>query len=71
LQVVADVLEVSRERVRQRAERVPEAVGVSVLPTDLVRPNRRIAVATLRPWTPVFTDGDCRRSSTAVVGLDR
>jgi aminoglycoside phosphotransferase (APT) family kinase protein len=29
-----------------------------VLPTDVVRRNRRIAEAALRPWTPVFTHGD-------------
>ena len=29
-----------------------------VLPTGLVRDNRRIAEAALRPWTPVFTHGD-------------
>jgi aminoglycoside phosphotransferase (APT) family kinase protein len=29
-----------------------------VLPAGLVRRNRRIAEAALRPWTPVFTHGD-------------
>jgi aminoglycoside phosphotransferase (APT) family kinase protein len=29
-----------------------------VLPADVVRRNRRVAEAALRPWTPVFTHGD-------------
>jgi aminoglycoside phosphotransferase (APT) family kinase protein len=29
-----------------------------VLPADLVRRNRRVAEAALRPWTPVFIHGD-------------
>jgi aminoglycoside phosphotransferase (APT) family kinase protein len=29
-----------------------------VLPADLVRRNRQVAEAALRPWTPVFTHGD-------------
>jgi aminoglycoside phosphotransferase len=29
-----------------------------VLPTDLVRRNRQVAEAALRPWTSVFTHGD-------------
>jgi Ser/Thr protein kinase RdoA (MazF antagonist) len=29
-----------------------------VLPPDLVRRNRHVAQAALRPWTPVFTHGD-------------
>lgn len=29
-----------------------------VLPTDVVRRNRRVAEAVLRPWTPVFVHGD-------------
>ena len=29
-----------------------------VLPADLVRRNRDVAEAALRPWTPVFTHGD-------------
>jgi len=33
-------------------------VGNGVLPTDLVRRNRQVAAAALRPWTPVFAHGD-------------
>jgi hypothetical protein len=33
-------------------------IGNDVLPADVVRRNRRIAEAALRPWTPVFTHGD-------------
>ena len=33
-------------------------VANAVLPTDLVRRNRDVAAAALRPWTPVFTHGD-------------
>jgi aminoglycoside phosphotransferase (APT) family kinase protein len=33
-------------------------IASGVLPTDLVRCNRRVAEAALRPWTPVFTHGD-------------
>jgi aminoglycoside phosphotransferase (APT) family kinase protein len=29
-----------------------------VLPADVVRRNRRVAEAALRPWAPVFTHGD-------------
>jgi aminoglycoside phosphotransferase (APT) family kinase protein len=29
-----------------------------VLPDDVVEPNRRLAEAALRPWTPVFIHGD-------------
>ncbi|HEY4992095.1 MAG TPA: phosphotransferase [Nakamurella sp.] len=29
-----------------------------VLPTDMVKRNRRVAEAALRPWTPVFSHGD-------------
>ncbi len=33
-------------------------VANSVLPTDLITRNRRVAEAALRPWTPVFMHGD-------------
>lgn len=33
-------------------------VANDVLPADVVRRNRRMAEAVLRPWTPVFTHGD-------------
>ena len=33
-------------------------VKTGVLPADLVRRNRRIAEAALRPWRPAFTHGD-------------
>ena len=33
-------------------------VANGVLPADLVRRNREVAAAALRPWTPVFTHGD-------------
>ena len=39
-----------------------------VLPTDLVAPNRRIAEAALRPWTPVFTHGDLQVDHVFVDG---
>ncbi len=40
----------------------------SVLPTDLVARNRRIAEAALRPWTPVFTHGDLQITHVFVDG---
>jgi len=39
-----------------------------VLPADLVVPNRRIAGAALRPWTPVFTHGDLQITHIFVDG---
>jgi Ser/Thr protein kinase RdoA (MazF antagonist) len=39
-----------------------------VLPTDLVMRNRRIAEAALRPWTPVFTQGDLQVTHVFVDG---
>ncbi len=33
-------------------------VANEVLPADVVRRNRHLAEAALRPWTPVFTHGD-------------
>jgi aminoglycoside phosphotransferase (APT) family kinase protein len=41
-----------------------------VLPTDMVKRNRRIAEAALRPWTPVFTHGDLQISHVFVDGDD-
>jgi hypothetical protein len=37
-----------------------------VLPADVVTRNRRVAVAALRPWTPVFTHGDFQVSHVFV-----
>jgi aminoglycoside phosphotransferase (APT) family kinase protein len=34
----------------------------NVLPADLVKRNREVAQAALRPWTPVFTHGDLQIS---------
>ena len=39
-----------------------------VLPADLVRRNRRIAEAALRPWTPVFAHGDLQITHVFVDG---
>jgi aminoglycoside phosphotransferase (APT) family kinase protein len=39
-----------------------------VLPPDLVRVNREIAEAALRPWTPVFTHGDLQVAHVFVDG---
>ena len=39
-----------------------------VLPTDLVRRNRRIAEAALRPWTLVFAHGDLQVTHVFVDG---
>lgn len=39
-----------------------------VLPADLVRRNRQIAEAALRPWTPVFTHGDLQVDHVFVDG---
>ena len=49
-------------------------VTSGVLPPDLVRRNRTVAGAALRPWTPVFTHGDLQVShvflaGTAVTGV--
>jgi aminoglycoside phosphotransferase len=40
----------------------------SVLPGDLVRRNRQIAEAALRPWTPVFAHGDLQVAHVFVDG---
>jgi aminoglycoside phosphotransferase len=39
-----------------------------VLPTAVVKRNRRIAEAALRPWTPVFTHGDLQVDHVFVDG---
>jgi aminoglycoside phosphotransferase len=39
-----------------------------VLPAEMVRRNRRIAEAALRPWTPVFTHGDLQISHVFAEG---
>lgn len=39
-----------------------------VLPLELVRRNRRVAEAALRPWTAVFTHGDLRADHVFVDG---
>jgi aminoglycoside phosphotransferase (APT) family kinase protein len=39
-----------------------------VLPADLVTRNRRVAEATFRPWTPMFTHGDLQIDHVFVVG---
>jgi aminoglycoside phosphotransferase (APT) family kinase protein len=39
-----------------------------VLPVDLVRRNRRVADAALRPWTPAFTHGDLQLDHVFVDG---
>jgi aminoglycoside phosphotransferase (APT) family kinase protein len=41
-----------------------------VLPADLVAPNRQIAEAALRPWTPVFIHGDLQVAHVFVDGDD-
>lgn len=40
----------------------------SVLPTDVIARNRRIAEAALRPWTPVFTHGDLQAAHVFIDG---
>ncbi|MDE3086446.1 MAG: phosphotransferase [Acidobacteriota bacterium] len=40
----------------------------AVLPPDLVRRNREVAEAALRPWTPVFTHGDLQVAHVFVEG---
>ena len=39
-----------------------------VLPADLVRRNRRVAEAALRPWTPMFAHGDLQVAHVFVDG---
>ena len=43
-------------------------VKTGVLPADLVRRNRRIAEAALRPWRPAFTHGDLQITHVFVDG---
>jgi aminoglycoside phosphotransferase (APT) family kinase protein len=43
-------------------------VANDVLPADLVKRNRRVAEAALRPWTPVFTHGDLQITHVFVDG---
>ena len=43
-------------------------IANAVLPANLVRRNRRIAEAALRPWTPVFTHGDLQITHVFVDG---
>jgi aminoglycoside phosphotransferase len=43
-------------------------IANGVLPIDLVRRNRRIAEAALRPWTPVFVHGDLQITHVFVDG---
>ncbi len=43
-------------------------VANDVLPLDVVRRNRRLAEAALRPWTPVFTHGDLQIAHVFVAG---
>jgi len=43
-------------------------VTSGVLPTDMVRRNREIAEAALRPWSPVFTHGDLQVTHIFVEG---
>ena len=43
-------------------------VANDVLPIDVVRRNRRLAEAALRPWTPVFTHGDLQITHVFVDG---
>src|SRR5215203_5151770 len=43
-------------------------VGNDVLPVDVVRRNRRLAEAALRPWTPVFIHGDLQLAHVFIDG---
>lgn len=43
-------------------------VSNGILPEELVRRNRRIAEAVLRPWTPVFVHGDLQITHVFVDG---
>jgi aminoglycoside phosphotransferase (APT) family kinase protein len=43
-------------------------ISNDVLPTDLVKRNREIAEAALRPWTPVFVHGDLQITHVFVDG---
>ena len=43
-------------------------VANDVLPVDVVRRNRRLAEAALRPWTPVFIHGDLQLAHVFIDG---
>jgi aminoglycoside phosphotransferase (APT) family kinase protein len=43
-------------------------VANDVLPVDVVRRNRRLADAALRPWTPVFIHGDLQLAHVFIDG---
>ncbi|RBM07421.1 phosphotransferase family protein [Streptomyces sp. PT12] len=43
-------------------------VANGVIPADVVRRNRRVAEAALRPWTPVFAHGDLQITHVFVEG---
>jgi aminoglycoside phosphotransferase (APT) family kinase protein len=43
-------------------------VANAVLPAEVVRRNRRLAEAVLRPWTPVFIHGDLQVDHVFVAG---
>ena len=59
----------SVDEVRSRLEGECEwLVANDVLPIDVVRRNRRLAEAALRPWTPVFTHGDLQLTHVFVEG---
>ena len=52
----------------QLAEECEWLVANDVLPTDVVTRNRRLAEASLRPWTPVFIHGDLQVDHVFVDG---
>jgi aminoglycoside phosphotransferase len=57
--------EESEPRLDAECERL---VSDGVLPADLVRRNREVAAAALRPWTPVFAHGDLQVGHVFVDG---
>ena len=57
------------EEIAAELDRECEAlVGDGVLPADLVKRNRQVAEAALRPWTPAFIDGDLQITHVFVDG---
>ena len=59
----------SVDELRSRLEGECEwLVANDVLPIDVVRRNRRLAEAALRPWTPVFAHGDLQITHVFVEG---
>jgi aminoglycoside phosphotransferase (APT) family kinase protein len=59
----------SVDALASRLERECEwLVANDVLPIDVVRRNRRLAEAALRPWTPVFIHGDLQITHVFVDG---